>query len=183
MSPSASPFVERLARLFATTGKRAYLGEAESMAEHMCQTAAGAESAGAGEPLIAAALLHDIGHLIDARAGEDRAQQRHGAAGAEFLGPHFGAEVCEPVRLHVAAKRYLCAAEPGYFDTLTAASVQTLGLQGGPMTAAERAGFDAQPHGRAALSLRRWDEAGKTPGRRISGLDHYRPLLHSLLKP
>ena len=183
MGPSASPFVEHLARLFAAAGARAYLGEAVSIAEHMVQTAAEAESSGAAGPLVGAALLHDIGHLIDARAGEDRALQRHGAAGAEFLAPHFGPEVCEPVRLHLAAKRYLCAAEPGYFDTLTAASVRTLGLQGGPMTAAERTAFDAQPHGRAALSLRRWDEAGKTPGRRTAAFDHYRPLLLSLLRP
>ena len=182
MPASASPFVAEIARLFATAGAQAYLGESVSMAEHMCQTAAAAANAAAARPLVAAALLHDIGHLIDSLAGEDRALRRHGTAGAEFLGTHFGPEVCEPVRLHVAAKRYLCATEPGYFDALSAASVHTLGLQGGPMTAAEPTAFDAEPHGRAALSLRRWDDAGKTPGRRVAGLDHYRPLVDSLLR-
>ena len=182
MRTSALPFVAEIARLFASAGARAYLGEAVSLAEHMCQAAAAAASAGAGGPLVAAALLHDIGHLIEPRAGEDRALRRHGAAGAEFLGAHFGPEVCEPVRLHVAAKRYLCATEPGYFDALSAASVRTLGLQGGPMTETERAAFDAEPHGRAALELRTWDEAGKSPERRVAGFDHYRPVLGALVR-
>ncbi len=180
-TPASAPtIVEDLAQLFARAGERVYLGESVSMAEHMCQTAAAATNAGAPPPLVAAALLHDIGHLIDPRAGGGRALRRHGEAGAKYLGHYFGPEVCEPVRLHVTAKRYLCAADPGYLDLVSAASARTLELQGGPMTAAQRAAFDAEPHGRAALDLRTWDDAGKDPRRQMARLDHYRPLLESL---
>ena len=88
----------------------------------------------------------------------------------------------EPVRLHVAAKRYLCAVVPSYYGRLSAASVYTLSLQGGPMDAAEAAAFEALPQAGAAVAVRRWDEAAKDPAVAVPPFDHFRPLLASLLR-
>ena len=149
--------VETIGELFAGPGARDHLGEPVPIGEHMLQAGALAEAAGARGALVAAALLHDIGHLL----GED--EDRHGEAGANWLSQWFGDAVTEPVRLHVAAKRYLCAVEPGYFGLLSAESVRTLSLQGGPMTAAEVAAFEALPFSRDAVAVRRWDDQAKDP--------------------
>ena len=183
--------VEAIGELFAGPGARDYLGEPVTIGTHMLQAGALAEAAGAGAALVAAALLHDVGHLrqepsrvgmpggsggvepprelagSSPRASTD---SRHGAAGAAWLGQWFGAAVTEPVRLHVAAKRYLCATEPGYFGLLSEESVRTLARQGGPMTpgrgrrvrgAAARAGRG----GGAPLGRR-----GQGPGGHAAGL-------------
>jgi phosphonate degradation associated HDIG domain protein len=156
--------IDRLAELFAEQGGRDYLGEPVSQATHMLQAAALATRAGATAALVAASLLHDVGHFAgpvwgdELMAGEDN---HHSEAGADWLGQWFGPAVTEPVRLHVAAKRYLCAVEPGYFGRLSEASRFTLSVQGGPMNAEEAARFAAAPFPRDALALRRWDEAAK----------------------
>jgi gamma-butyrobetaine dioxygenase len=172
--------VEALAELFAGPGARDYLGEPVTIGSHMLQTGALAEAAvwGAGEvggpSLVAAALLHDVGHL---RSDTD---QRHGEAGAQWLSQWFGEAVTEPVRLHVPAKRYLCAVEPGYFGLLSAESVRTLALQGGPMTAAEVAAFQVLPYARDAVAVRRWDDAAKDPAATPPDFAHFAPLLQAL---
>jgi phosphonate degradation associated HDIG domain protein len=171
--------IDRIERLFAERGAEAY-GESVSQLEHALQTAAEAERAGASPGLVAAALLHDIGHLLP--PGQETAHRRpHNESGAAFLAEAFGAEVSEPTRLHVPAKRYLCATEPDYASRLSPASVMSLARQGGPMTQEEAAAFEREPYCRDAVSLRRWDEQGKVPGRAVPGLEHYRPLLEGLL--
>jgi gamma-butyrobetaine dioxygenase len=176
--------VERIVTLFQERGNAAYLGEAVSQTEHALQTAWAAEQARAGSALIAAALLHDIGHLMH-HLGEDCAgagiDDSHEAVGARWLARWFGPEVCEPIRLHVPAKRWLCAREPGYFERLSPASVVSLKLQGGPFSAAEADRFHQQPHAAAALALRRWDEQAKIPGLTTPKLEHFRPYLESCL--
>jgi len=167
--------IEMIADLFAGPGARDYLGEAVTIGEHMRQAGALAEAAGAAAPLVAAALLHDIGHL----RGETDA--RHGPAGAQWLSQWFGPAVTEPVRLHVAAKRFLCATEPGYSGLLSAESVRTLALQGGPMTPEQAAAFGALPHARDAVAVRRWDDEAKDPSVTPPGFAHFEPLLTSLL--
>jgi gamma-butyrobetaine dioxygenase len=169
--------VETLGELFAGPGARDYLGEPVTIGEHMLQAAALAEAAGADSPLVAAALLHDIGHL------RSEAESRHGEAGARWLGRWFGEAVTEPVRLHVAAKRYLCAVDAGYSGLLSDESVRTLSLQGGPMTAAEAAAFEALPHARDAISVRRWDDQAKDPAITPPGFAHFAPLLEALARP
>ena len=123
-----------------------------------------AERNGADAELITAALLHDVGHLIH-KYDDDAAQRgidaRHEQIGSMFLARHFGSAVTEPIALHVDAKRYLCANEPGYFETLSAGSVRSLNLQGGPMREHESAAFMQHPYAEAALKLRRWDEGAK----------------------
>ena len=166
--------IDAIAELFAGPGARDYLGEAVTIGEHMRQAGALAGAAGAAGPLVAAALLHDVGHL------RSESDARHGSGGARWLSQWFGAAVTEPVRLHVAAKRYLCAAEPGYFGLLSPESVRTLALQGGPMTAAQAAAFAALPHARDAVAVRRWDDEAKDPGVTAPPFSHFAPLLRGL---
>jgi phosphonate degradation associated HDIG domain protein len=183
--------VARLARLFAEQGEGEYLGEAVTQAEHMFQAAARAQQSGASNALIAAALLHDVGHLFEGdTAGEISGRglmdagtdNRHSHTGADWLAAAgFPEPVTEPVRLHVAAKRYLCAVEPGYFDQLSEASVYTLSVQGGPMSQDEAAEFARGSYARDAVTLRRWDEAAKDPDADVPGFDHYRALLADLV--
>jgi phosphonate degradation associated HDIG domain protein len=169
--------------LFDRAGADAYHGEAVTQREHALQTALGARRAGAPDALVAAALLHDVGHLLHA-LGEDAAARgidaRHEEVGADRLAPHFPPEVVEPVRLHVAAKRWLCAAEPAYAAGLSPASVRSLELQGGPMGPEEAARFLDGPYGRDAVLLRRCDEAGKVAGLETPPLAAYRDLLARL---
>jgi predicted HD phosphohydrolase len=150
------------------------------------QTAELARDSGCGDTLVAAALLHDIGQLMggagDAaeRLGVDA---RHEVGGARFLSRHFPPAVSEPVRLHVAAKRYLCAVDPAYAGSLSRASALSLDLQGGPMSAEEVQVFEAELFFRDAVTLRRLDDAGKRPDWQSPELAGYRPLLQSLLLP
>ena len=177
--------VDVLARLFAEQGGNEYLGEPVTQAEHMLQAAACARVAGASDALVAAALLHDVGHFTGPISGAELmagTDNRHSHAGADWLaGLGFPAAVTEPVRLHVAAKRYLCAVEPGYFDRLSEASVYTLSVQGGPMSPAEAARFAEGRYAEDAVTLRRWDEAAKDPGALVPDFAHYRPLLEALV--
>lgn len=176
--------LDRVEELFTTRGAGQYGGEAVTQLEHALQAAAQARADGAPPAEVAAALLHDLGHLLHplgndcAAGGVDDA---HEELGVRFLGRHFGPAVVEPVRLHVAAKRYLCAAEPGYFATLSPASVASLALQGGPMAAGEAAAFAAGPHFRAALALRRRDDAAKVPGLGTPAFRDFRPELEQCL--
>ena len=171
--------------LFASEGAADYLGEPVTQAAHMLQTAALAERDGAPPALVAAALLHDVGHFTGTISGRDLmagTDNRHSDQGAAWLSQWFGPEVTEPVRLHVAAKRYLCATEPGYLERLSPASVYTLGVQGGPMPGAERAEFEASPHAAQACQVRRWDDAAKDPDAQYPPLRHYLPLLRRLTR-
>ena len=168
--------VETIRDLFAGAEARDHLGEPVPIGEHMLQAGALAEAAGAEDPLVAAALLHDIGHLL----GED--EDRHGESGARWLSQWFGAAVTEPVRLHVPAKRYLCAVDAGYFVLLSAESVRTLSLQGGPMTAAEVTAFESLPHARDAVAVRRWDDQAKDPAVSPPRFAHFAPLLEALAR-
>jgi phosphonate degradation associated HDIG domain protein len=167
---------DEIVRLFATRGHASYHGEAVSQAEHALQSAHLAEADDAPGPLVVAALLHDVGHLIsghDEDAADQGIDDHHEVAGAAWLSRSFGPEVVEPIRLHVAAKRYLCAVEPEYLLSLSPASRRSLELQGGPFLTEELAAFQAHPHHRAAVRLRRWDDAAKVPGLAVPGLDHY----------
>lgn len=168
---------------FARRGDETY-GEGVSQTEHALQCAAFAQRDGASAALITATLLHDIGHLLHdlpsdvADAGIDT---QHEATGSAWLSRHFGLAVTEPVRMHVAAKRYLATMEPGYFERLSEASKLSLRLQGGPMSAEQAAAFAAEPFFADAIRLRRWDEEGKIVGYRGPDLAHFEPLVRASL--
>jgi len=174
-----------IADLFASEGAAGYLGEPVTQADHMLQAGMLAEQAGAPAPLIAAALLHDVGHFTGAVSGQDLMRgtdNKHSDQGAAWLAQWFGPEVTEPVRLHVEAKRYLCAAEPDYFARLSPASVYTLGVQGGPMRTDEMAAFEASPYAQDACRVRRWDDDAKDPDRSAPAFEHFASLIDALTK-
>jgi predicted HD phosphohydrolase len=134
----------------------------------------------ASTSLIVAALLHDIGHLLEAVPDDiaDWATDvHHEEAGGRWLAQRLRAQVAEPVRLHVAAKRYLCATDANYFALLSPASVKTLRLQGGPMSPAEQLQFETQPYYQDAVRIRRWDDLGKIAGLTTPNLCEYRELI------
>jgi gamma-butyrobetaine dioxygenase len=145
----------------------------------MLQAGALAERCGATGAVVAAALLHDVGHILGPESATTDAH--HEARGAAYLAHWFGPEVCEPVRLHVAAKRYLCAVEPAYHARLSEASRHSLKLQGGPMSMAEARAFEASAAGDAAVAVRRWDDAAKDPSAITPTFEHFRPLLQRLI--
>jgi gamma-butyrobetaine dioxygenase len=176
-----------VAQLLATAGARDYLGEPVTVLGHLLQAASLAEAAGAPPALVAAALLHDVGHLLDAggQAGLSGAElmagrdNDHAGRGADWLSRWFGPEVTEPVRLHVAAKRYLCGTDPSYHGLLSQASRYTLSVQGGPMGQREARQFAAAPFARQAILVRRWDDNAKDTAVQPQGLEHFVPLLEA----
>ncbi len=149
-----------------------------------CNVRISRSRSGQAPELIAAALLHDVGHLLHGLP-EDAAAHgidgRHEQAGAAWLRRYFRPAVVDPVRLHVAAKRYLCAVEPDYHAGLSEASQGSLRLQGGPMNPDEVRRFEQEPWFRCAVALRRWDDAAKVPGLVVPGLDHYWPCMEAAL--
>lgn len=177
--------MKRIVAAFAAGGAHLYFGEAVTQLEHALQTAAMAERRGAAEPLIVAALLHDVGHLLhglDEHIAERGVDARHEDVADRWLSNHFGPAVTEPVRLHVAAKRYLCAVDPEYLGQLSEASRTSLTLQQGPMSPAEVRLYEQLPWSGDATALRRWDDAAKVPGLSVPGLDHYRPRIERQVK-
>ena len=176
---------EEILALFQKRGADAYFGESVSTIEHSLQAAHFAQTAGAPPALIIAALLHDIGHLIEEAPGDIadwKVDAHHERVGGRWLATRFPPAVSEPVRLHVPAKRYLLATDAGYFAKLSPASVITLELQGGPMTAHEVAQFETEPFHRDAVRVRQWDDAGKVSGLKTPGLSDYRSLIEGLLR-
>lgn len=182
MNSSRTVF-ETIADLYNTRGGSEYFGEPVSQAEHALQTARLARLEKAPNHLIAAALLHDIGHLLHG-LGEDIAltgiDAGHERAGEAWLRERFGPDVSEPVRLHVAAKRWLAAVDPPYLDRLSPESTRSLALQGGPMSPDEIAAFEANPHFDDAVQLRRWDDLAKTPGLETDTIESYKDVLKSI---
>jgi predicted HD phosphohydrolase len=144
---------------------------------HARQTAALAAEAGADDAVVAAALLHDLGHLLDL-AGH--LPGPHEVTGSAFLAGLFPAAVTDPIRLHVEAKRYLCAVDPAYRDCLSAGSKRSLLRQGGALAPDEVAAFEALPGATGAVALRRWDDAGKVAGLTVPELAAFEPVLRSV---
>jgi phosphonate degradation associated HDIG domain protein len=172
--------VAHLMSLYEDLGTRRYGLEAMSQTSHAIQCAVCAERAQATPALVAAALLHDVGHLLQDDL-DDRPKEDHARIGARWLSDWFGPAVTEPVRLHAEAKRYLVATQPGYRAGLSAASERSLHWQGGPMDAAEARAFVEGPWSADAIALRRWDEMAKSPEPPVVRFDEYRALLQALV--
>ncbi len=180
----AEHIVAFLGDIFTRRGGEAYLGESVTMAEHMLQAAFLAEQRDESETIIVAALLHDIGHFtgeFGAFSMSDTHDRYHEQAGARILEHFFPQAVAGCVGMHVGAKRYLCAVDPEYFGKLSPASVHSLRLQGGPMNAAEVAGFSQSPYLHDAIAVRRLDDAAKVAGLHTPEFDHYAPLIQSMV--
>lgn len=172
----SDPLRQQLLSVYAGRATRRYGLSEINQLQHALQAAAHAEADGSAPATVLAALLHDVGHMIH-DLGEDPAalgvDDVHEELGAQWLAGRFRPEVVEPVRLHVAAKRYLCATEPDYFGKLSPDSVRSLRLQGGPMSADEVAAFRRLPHYEEAVRLRRYDEAAKDPRASTPDFDHF----------
>lgn len=184
LRPDRANIVAFIAGIFERRGAEEYLGEPVTMAEHMLQGAMLAEQDGAPDELVAAALLHDIGHFTSefgAYSPDDTEDKHHDDAGAEVLAPFFPPVITECVRLHVAAKRYLCATDTSYASRLSPASAHTLSLQGGPMSATEIAEFERNPFFREAVKVRLWDEGGKCANMKTRTFAHYQPMLQRIV--
>jgi [1-hydroxy-2-(trimethylamino)ethyl]phosphonate dioxygenase len=180
-----SHLIDEIFRMFREYGAEEYLGERVSMTEHMLQSAYAAEQDGAPSQLVAAALLHDYGHFIHefpADAADHGIDTQHEEVAHAFLSEHFGPEIAEPIRMHVAAKRYLCATDPSYLNELSPASVHSLNLQGGPYSPDEVAEFEMSLYARDAVRLRRYDDIGKVEGLETPDLEHYRPVLAASMR-
>lgn len=181
---TARDIVDQLFATYEKLGHRQY-GEDVTELEHALQAATFARQFGEPEAIVAAALLHDYGHLIH-DLGEDIADRGvdalHENLGAAELSKWFGPEIVEPTRLHVAAKRYLCWKNRQYYDGLSAASQQSLRLQGGPMSDAEAAEFERLPHFAAAVSVRRYDDMGKVPKMQTPPLEGFRATVESFVR-
>jgi phosphonate degradation associated HDIG domain protein len=173
--------VQDIAVLFEVRGREMYGREAVSQLEHALQCAQLAEDSGAGPELVSACLLHDLGHLLAAPKGRmrDEVDDVHQYFSIPFLRGVFPDAVLEPVRLHVDAKRWLCAAEPAYWGGLSVASKHSLELQGGFFVESEARKFIEQPHASEAVLLRRWDDMAKTPGKATPPLRHFLSVLQS----
>jgi phosphonate degradation associated HDIG domain protein len=174
--------IDEILRLYEAKGGREYEGEGISQLEHALQSAQLAEQAGASSELVCAALLHDIGHLLNDQGETPTLRgidDLHQYAALPFLRPYFPEAVLGPIRLHVDAKRYLCAARPEYYEGLSADSKRSLKLQGGVFGAQEAERFIRQPYAAEAVQVRLWDDAAKVPGAATPGLAHFEPLLRA----
>ncbi|HEY1611139.1 MAG TPA: HD domain-containing protein [Paraburkholderia sp.] len=168
--------LEDIGQLFETWGALDYGNEQVTQLEHALQSGGLAQEEGADEELVAAAFLHDIGHLLSRQGGTPAARgvdDVHQYYALPFLRPVLPDSVLEPIRLHVDAKRYLCAVDSAYFDCLSPGSVRSLELQGGIFTEAQAADFATRPYALDAVKLRRWDDRAKVRGKATPDLDTF----------
>lgn len=173
-----------LGSIFDRRGSEEYLGEPVTMGQHMLQGAAIAEANGQSEEIIVGALLHDIGHFTSEFGTftmNDTEDRHHEEAGAEVLERFLPSVITDCVRCHVAAKRYLCATRPEYFRRLSEASIHSLNLQGGPMSAAEAAEFETNPNLDQIIAVRYLDDAGKRPDMETPDFWHFAPMVQRLV--
>ena len=162
--------------LFRDHGHIEYSGENVTQLEHALQAAKLAECENAADTLVTAALLHDLGHMLNPQGETPTARgidDQHQYYAIPFLRPLFPPAVIEAIRLHVDAKRALCALDPGYYAALSEDSKRSLALQGGIFSRAQVEAFMAKPYAEDAMRVRRWDDRAKTPGESTPPLAHY----------
>jgi len=172
--------ISQIIKLFEDKGQRAYEGEGVTQLEHALQSASRAQAEGVPPALVCAALLHDIGHMVNDKGETPTLRgvdDRHQYAAGSYLRRLFPEAVLGPIRLHVDAKRYLCATRPEYYESLSEDSKRSLKLQGGVFSVEEARRFIGQPHAADAVRVRLWDDAAKVRGARTPGLSHFEPLL------
>lgn len=179
----SSTITDQIIQVFHQRGSESYGSEAVNQLQHAIQAAVLAQRDGADEQLVVAALLHDIGHILghaplptDATENYD---DKHEMRGYAWLLKHFGPRIADPVRLHVAAKRYLCTVEPTYSQRLSPTSLKSFYDQGGLMNSEEKATFEQEPFFEEALRLRRWDDEAKDPEMQLPVVEAFRTMLNN----
>lgn len=180
-----SDCIARIEALFIAQGKKSYAGEGVSQLGHALQSGQLAIASGAPEALVVAAFLHDIGHLLNDQGETPTLRgvdDRHEIWAADFLAKHFPMSVSEPVRLHVAAKRVLCAIKPDYVEKLSEDSVRSLTLQGGPMSPHELERFFQSEFAEDAILVRAWDDQAKKPRAQTPNLGYFLDVCESILR-
>ena len=174
---------KEIENIFTSGVSEEYLGEDVKLVEHMLQCGDLAREAGAPDYLVVASLLHDIGHLLvdDAPGAHDSGvDAHHDVVGAGWIEERFPSTVSEPVRLHVAAKRYLVTTNTDYLSKLSHASVQTLYMQGGPLTQEEVVDFISREGAEDAVRVRLWDDQAKIRDKKTSSLADFRAAIDAV---
>lgn len=156
--------INDLVALFESFGVEKY-DENISQTEHALQCALLAQQAQPSDELVAAALLHDVGHLLQLQGNNGNADfsqdDLHENLGANFLSSTFGPNVTQPIALHVQAKRYLCAIDFSYESELSEGSQRSLVLQGGAMGVVEAERFSQLQYFEDAVTIRKLDDLAK----------------------
>ena len=181
---NATNIVDFIGSIFEKRGDEEYLGEPVTMGQHMLQGATMAEKSREPDEIIIGALLHDIGHFTSefgTFSMEDTEDRYHEDAGAAVLEQFFPKVITDCCRHHVAAKRYLCATDPEYFQKLSTASIHSLNLQGGPMSEVEIKDFEKNPNLKKILKVRLYDDAGKIPDMITPSFWHFAPLVQKMV--
>ena len=181
---NATNIVDFIGSIFEKRGDEEYLGEPVTMGQHMLQGATMAEKSREPDEIIIGTLLHDIGHFTSefgTFSMEDTEDRYHEDAGAAVLEQFFPKIITDCCRHHVAAKRYLCATNPEYFQKLSTASIHSLNLQGGPMSEAELKDFEKNPNLKKILKVRLYDDAGKIPDMITPPFWHFAPLVQKMV--
>ena len=181
---NATNIVDFIGSIFEKRGDEEYLGEPVTMGQHMLQGATMAEKSRESDEIIIGTLLHDIGHFTSefgTFSMEDTEDRYHEDAGAAVLEEFFPKVITDCCRHHVAAKRYLCATDPEYFQKLSTASIHSLNLQGGPMSEAELKDFEKNPNLKKILKVRLYDDAGKIPDMITPSFWHFAPLVQKMV--
>jgi len=181
---NATNIVDFIGSIFEKRGDEEYLGEPVTMGQHMLQGATMAEKSRESDEIIIGTLLHDIGHFTSefgTFSMEDTEDRYHEDAGAAVLEQFFPKVITDCCRHHVAAKRYLCATDPEYFQKLSTASIHSLNLQGGPMSEAELKDFEKNPNLKKILKVRLYDDAGKIPDMITPSFWHFAPLVQKMV--
>ncbi len=171
---------EQIELLFREKGDSEYGGESVTQLEHALQCATFALQEGASDVLVVAALLHDVGHLVHCLpddAPDMGIDDLHESLGYDFLKTSFPEAVVAPVKMHVDAKRYLCAVDSLYESQLSEPSRLSLKLQGGMMSQEEVAAFENNPYWKEAVQIRRWDDMGKILGLKTPDIQHFLPII------
>ena len=181
---NAKNIVDFIGSIFEKRGDEEYLGEPVTMGQHMLQGATMAEQSREPDEIIIGTLLHDIGHFTSefgTFSMEDTEDRYHEDAGAAVLEQFFPRVITDCCRHHVAAKRYLCATDPEYYQKLSTASIHSLNLQGGPMSEAELKDFEKNPNLKKILKVRLYDDAGKIPDMITPSFWHFAPLVQKMV--
>ena len=179
--------VDELVEIYVSKGLETFEGDRiTSQTAHGLQAATIAEAEGASAAMIAAALLHDIGRIInpkDREITDSGGDAKHEEVARTLLEPHLGPAVTRPIKWHVAAKRYLVATDPDYSKKISPGSKRSMAGQGGVLGDREAQAFIAQPYAREGVALRRWDDRAKSPDAQTPPFEHFVPYIEACVKP